>query len=356
MAGTGDTPYNSGNQSGKGHGEEAGLGGGERDMDLLYLSRRDVEELGVSMKEVLAVVDDGFRLKGLGKTEMPPKPGIHPMPNAFIHAMPAYVREIEAAGLKWVSGFPSNIEKGLPYISGLLLLNDPQTGIPIAAMDCSWITAMRTGASAGISARYLARQDSSVVAFLGCGVQARSSLRALVETLPGLSRVRCYDISPEATDRFVKEMGRRFPGLQFSICDSPALMMEDVDVVVTAIPIVTNPVPPLTSGMLREGGLAISLDYDSAWTSSAMKECEKFVSDDIHQLLRTREEGVYFGGIPEQIYADLGELAAGLKKGRQKEGERIFSMNMGIAVDDMVTANMVYERAVEKGAGTKLPL
>ena len=87
-----------------------------------------------------------------------------------------------------------------------------------------------------------------------------------------------------------------------------------------------------------------------------MKECEKFVSDDIHQLLRTREEGVYFGGIPEEIYADLGELAAGLKAGREIASERIFSMNMGIAVDDMVTAKLVYKRALEKGVGTKLPL
>jgi len=287
---------------------------------------------------------------------MPPKPGIHPRPDAFIHAMPAYVKEIEAAGLKWVSGYPTNIEKGLPYITGLLVLNDPETGIPVAVMDCSWITAMRTGASAGISARYLARKQSSVAAFLGCGVQARTSLRALAETLPDLSGVRCCDISPEAARHFIDEMGRACPGLHFSACSSPAEMIEGADVVVTAIPIVTNPRPPLDAGMLKEGGLAISLDYDSAWTSSAMRECEKFVSDDIHQLLRTREEGVYFGGIPEAIDADLGELAAGLKPGRETERERIFSMNMGIAVDDMVTARMVYERALEKGTGIKLPL
>jgi ornithine cyclodeaminase/alanine dehydrogenase len=325
-------------------------------MELLYLSRRDVEELGISMKEVLTVVDHGFRLKGLGKTEMPPKPGIHPKPNAFIHAMPAYVQELEAAGLKWVSGYPTNIEKGLPYITGLLVLNDPETGIPIAVMDCAWITAMRTGASAGISARYLSRPGSRVAAFLGCGVQARTSLHALVEALPELSRVHCHDLYPEATLRFIDEMSRAHTELQFSACSSLAEMIEGADVVVTAIPIITKPRPPLHAGMLKKGGLAISLDYDSAWRSSAMKECEKFVSDDIHQLLRTREEGVYFGGIPEEIYADLGELAAGLKAGREIAAERIFSMNMGIAVDDMVTAKLVYKRAREKGVGTKLPL
>ena len=325
-------------------------------MEILYLSRRDIEGLEIGMSEVIKVVDQGFRLKGMGKTEMPPKPGIHTRPHAFIHAMPAYVKEMEVAGLKWVSGYPSNPEKGLPYITGLLILNDPETGIPIAVMDCGWITAMRTGASAGISARYLARKESRIAGILGCGVQARTSLRALVEMLPGLSKVQCYDLFPEASQRFIEEMGRLFPSLQMEHSKNPEEMMEDADVVVTAIPIVTEPKPPLRAGMLKKGGLAISLDYDSAWTSSAMKECDKFVSDDVNQLLSTKEEGIYFGGIPEPIYADLGDLADGLKPGREDSMERIFSMNMGIAVDDMVTARLIYELAKLKGAGTRLPL
>jgi ornithine cyclodeaminase/alanine dehydrogenase-like protein (mu-crystallin family) len=325
-------------------------------MELLYLSRTDVESLGISMREVLDVVDHGFRLKGLGKTEMPPKPGIHTRPNSFIHAMPAYVKEVEAAGLKWVSGYPSNLEKGLPYITGLLILNDTETGVPAAVMDCSWITAMRTGASAGIAAKYLARQGSSVVGILGCGVQARSSLRALVEVLPSLSSVRCYDLYPDAGKRYVSEMNRLFPSLTMKICSNPAEMMEGADVVVTAIPMSTKRNPSLHAGNLKKGGLAVSLDYDSAWADSAMRECNKFISDDINQLLYTKKGGSYFSGIPEEIYAELGEVAAGLRSGRQNDMEKIFCMNMGIAVDDMVTAKLIYERAVEKGAGTRLPL
>jgi ornithine cyclodeaminase/alanine dehydrogenase-like protein (mu-crystallin family) len=111
----------------------------------------------------------------------------------------------------------------------------------------------------------------------------------------------------------------------------------------------------LDAGMLKKGGLAVSLDYDSAWTSRAMKECERFVSDDIGQLSYTKEEGHYFKGVPERI-DDLGELAAGLKPGRQNDAERILCMNMGIAVDDMVTAKLIYEKALAKGVGTILPL
>lgn len=325
-------------------------------MEIIYLSRQDVENLNMSMKEVLVVVDEGFRLKGKGKTEMPPKPGIHPRKNAFIHAMPAYIQEMEVAGLKWVSGYPSNIAKKLPYITGLLILNDPETGVPIAVMDCAWITAMRTGASVGISAKYLARRDSRVVGIVGCGVQARTSLMALVETLPEFAAVKCYDLYPEAAKRFMDEMGKIFPRLDFKACNNPAAVCEGTDVIVSAIPIVIKPEPPLQAGMLKEGGLAVSLDYDSAWSSAAMKECDKFISDDIGQLLSTKEHGIYFSGIPDRIYADLGELAAGLKFGRQDNQERIFSMNMGIAVDDMVTAKTLYRKALENGIGTKLPL
>ena len=104
------------------------------------------------------------------------------------------------------------------------------------------------------------------------------------------------------------------------------------------------------------GALAVSLDYDSAWTSAAMRACDKFCADDVPQLLATRAHGVYFGGIPETIHADLGELAAGLRPGREHAAERIFSMNMGIAVDDMVTAKALYNLARQRGAGTRLPL
>jgi len=325
-------------------------------VELVYLSRADVEGLEMTMREVLDALDLGFAAKGRGNTEMPPKPGIHTRPDCFIHAMPAYVKELEVAGLKWVSGYPPNTAKGLPYISGLLVLNDCETGVPLAVMDCAWVTAMRTGASAGIAARYLARAGSQTVAMVGCGVQARTSLRALVEELPALAEVRCYDLLPAATQRFVADMAARFPALRFVSCASAPDAVRPADVVVTAIPIAAHPEPDLDAGMLKEGCLAVALDYDSAWTSAAMQECDKFCSDDVGQLLSTKEHGVYFGGIPAAISADLGELAAGLKPGRENDSERIFSMNMGIAVDDMVTAKVLYERALERGAGVRLEL
>jgi ornithine cyclodeaminase/alanine dehydrogenase-like protein (mu-crystallin family) len=364
-------------------------------VDLIYLSRADVEGLGVTMREVLDVVDEGFKAKGRGLAEMPPKPGIHPRPDCFIHAMPAWVRPAvapgyaeaagpaasvpagepaprrgtvaprigripprggEVAGMKWVSGYPPNKQRGIPYISGLVMLNDCETGFPVAVMDCSWITAMRTGASVGIAARYLARSDAETVAIVGCGVQARTSLRALVEELPGLAEVRCYDIDHAANDAFIAEMGTLFPALRFVTCPSAPSAVRAAGVAVTAIPIVEEPAPDLDADVLRPGALAVSLDYDADWTGAAMRECDTFFSDDVEQLLATRAHGAHFAGVPDEVTADLGEVAAGLKPGRTGADERIFCMNMGIAVDDVVTARVLYERALERGAGARLPL
>ena len=122
---------------------------------ILYLSRADVEATGVSMADIINALESAFRELGEGRVEMPPKPGVHSQPDAFIHAMPAYIPALQAIGVKWVSGYPENYKRGLPYITGLLILNDVETGMPLAVMDCTWITAKRTGAATAVAARYL---------------------------------------------------------------------------------------------------------------------------------------------------------------------------------------------------------
>ena len=176
---------------------------------LLYLSRADVARVRLEMPTIIKLLEEAFREKGHGNVEMPPKPGIHTMPDAFIHAMPAFIPSLKSAGIKWVGGYPDNHKRGLPYITGLLILNDTETGIPYAVMDCSWITAYRTGAASGIAARYLARSNSETAGILACGVQGRTNLEALACLFP-LKRVYAYDIVPAARKKYVTEMQARF--------------------------------------------------------------------------------------------------------------------------------------------------
>ena len=320
---------------------------------LLYLSQADVIALGLTMADIVDSLEVAFREKGEGRVEMPPKPGIHPGGgDNFIHAMPAYIPAMESAGVKWVSGFPENYKHGLPYITGLLILNDPATGLPISVMDCVWITAMRTGAATAVAAKRLARPESSVVGVLGCGVQGRSNVEALNVVCP-LERVMAYDVDPDAARRYVDEIRTRC-GLEVIVVDAPREAVTGCDIVVTAGPILKKPHRTIQAGWLNEGAFASLVDFDSYWHPDAMREAAKFCTDDVPQIRHYQEIG-YFQDIPS-IYADLGELVAGQKPGRETPEERTMTANLGLAMDDMAVAPLIYQRAVEQGIGTWLPL
>ncbi|RJQ56671.1 MAG: ornithine cyclodeaminase family protein [Desulfobacteraceae bacterium] len=320
---------------------------------LLYLSKEDVSSVGLSMKEIIATLERAFREKGEGRVEMPPKPAIHPGGgDNFIHAMPAYIQGMSSAGVKWVSGFPDNYKQRLPYINGLLILNDTETGLPLSVMDCVWITGMRTGAATAVSAKYLARPESSVLGILGCGVQGRTNLEAL-HTLFPINRVMAYDSDPQALSRYAGEMSRRFD-LEVVPAKTPREAVAGCDIVVTAGPIQKKPHATIQAGWLGEGGFASLVDFDSYWHPQAMREADKFCTDDTAQLHHYRQVG-YFRDIPD-IHADLGELATGKKPGRETPSERTITANLGLALDDIAVAPLVYARAKAEGIGKWLEL
>ena len=320
---------------------------------LLYLSYDDVKAVGMTMAEIIDALEIAFREKGKGLTEMPPKPGIHPGGgDNFIHAMPAYIPAMKAAGVKWVSGFPENHKLGLPYITGLLILNDPETGLPISVMDCVWITAMRTGAASALSARYLARPESSVIGILACGVQGRTNLEAMKVLFP-IKRVLAYDMDKNISRRYAEEMGSRFD-LDVVPVSTPREAVSGCDIVVTSGPILKKPHATIQAGWMDAGAFASLVDFDTYWHPDAMAESDKFCTDDIQQLLHYRQNG-YFQDIPA-LYADLGELVVGQRTGRETSTERTMTANLGLALEDMAVAPLIYQRALEKGIGTLLAL
>ena len=320
---------------------------------LLYLSKKDVEKVDLPMEEIIEALDEAFKEKGRGEIEMPPKPGIHTQPDAFIHAMPAYIPSMGSAGIKWVSGYPENYKKNLPYINGLLILNDPNTGVPLSVMDCIWITAMRTGAATAVAAKYMANMDSHTAGILGCGVQGRTNLKALKITIPGLKDVKAYDISSDAVNRYAEEM-RKDTGLNVRIVETPEEAVYNSGIIVTAGPILKEPHPVIEDDWVKPGVFASPVDFDSYWKKSAFDNCDKFVTDDKEQCLYYKSLG-YFQHIPE-IYADLGEIAAGIKPARENKNEKIICANLGLAMDDMATAIKIYKKAVDNNIGTWLDL
>ena len=323
------------------------------DNQLLYLSQADVVAVGLSMAEIVEAVETAFRAKGEGRTEMPPKPGVHPGGgNNFIHAMPAYIPDLQSAGVKWVSGYPENFKCGLPYITGLLILNDTATGLPLAVMDCVWITAKRTGAASAIAGRRLARPESSVMGMLGCGVQGVSHAEAF-KTLFPIRTIKAYDANSAMAERYAADISARL-GVEVLPVKTPREAVSGCDIVVTAGPILKVPHATIQPGWLDEGAFASLVDYDSYWSREALAEAAKFCTDDVPQLRLYQSMG-YFQNIPP-IHADLGELVVGKKKGRENRRERLMTANLGLAIDDMAVAPLLYRRAQKKGIGTWLPL
>jgi ornithine cyclodeaminase/alanine dehydrogenase len=324
-----------------------------KEQRLLYLSKNEVAETGLTMPEVIEAVEQAFKEKGEGRVEMPPKPGVHSRPNSFIHAMPAYIAATGALGVKWVAGYPDNNKRGLPYISGVLILNDAETGLPLAVMDCVWITAMRTGAATAVAARHLAREDSKVLGVLGAGVQGFSNLEALKVLFP-IERVVAYDIDPRQLENYRQRIRKRWPEIEVVPASRPEQAVKEMDIVVTAGPIVRPPHATIQAGWLSEGAFASLVDFDSYWSGEALGEVDKFATDDIPQLEHYKTLG-YFQNIPP-VYADLGELVTGRVPGRQTDRERAIACNLGLAIDDLATAPLVYRRAVDRGLGTWLTL
>ncbi len=323
-----------------------------REASILYLSRADVEAVGLDMPTVISLLEKAYAEKIQGGVEAPPKPGVHPRPDAFIHAMPAYIAGLRSAGIKWVSGFPENTRHGLPYISGLIILNDVDTGIPYAVMDCTWVTAYRTGAKTAIAAKYLARQDSQVVGILACGTQGRTNLIALASIFP-IRRVYAYDTDPQALERYLTEMRARFV-FEMVPVKEPRLAVVESDLVVTSGPILKVPSPTIEKDWLKPGSFGSAVDYDSYWSGEALTQIGRICTDDIPQFEDHRRSG-YFQKTP-QPYAELGEIITGKKPGRQSSTERTLAMNLGLAMDDMAVAPEIYRLACGKSLGTWLKL
>jgi ornithine cyclodeaminase/alanine dehydrogenase len=306
---------------------------------LLFLSRAEVADLLPGVSEQLDLVEHAYRALAAGRVELPPKPGVHPRKDSFLHAMPAYLRDEDVVTLKWVGGYPANKAKGLPYITGLIVVNDAETGLPVAVMDGAEITAARTAAASGVCVRRFAPEGWSRAAILGCGEQGLFHAR-LLRALEPRVEIRAWDPHPE-------RIARLGDLVQAAARWEEALA--GADVVVTAGPIVEDPPSPLRPEHLGERWLALPIDFDFYFGKEAVAAADLFLADDVGQFEYYREQG-HFQGWP----APAGNVGEGL--GREGSPDRVLCCNLGIGALDAAFANVVLEQARATGAGTELEL
>ncbi|WP_202320078.1 alanine dehydrogenase [Archaeoglobus neptunius] len=317
-------------------------------METLLLTQQEVEKL-ITMDEAMDSVEEAFRLYALGKASMPPKVYLE-FSAGDLRAMPAHL--MGYAGLKWVNSHPQNHEKGLPTVMALMILNDPETGFPLAVMDATFLTSLRTGAAGGVAAKFLAREDSEVFGFVGCGTQAYFQFDALSRAFD-IQLVRAYDIRKESAERFVGYCKKA--GVDAEIVEVKKACR--CDVLVTTTP---SRSPVVRAEWVEEGTHINAIGADAAGKQELEIEillAGKIVVDDIEQAVHGGEVNVAISrGYMDvgRIHATLGEVIAGLKSGRESDDEITIFDSTGLAIQDIAVGKIVYENALNRNTGTRI--
>ncbi len=325
----------------------------------LYLTQDEVKEI-LDMGSTLEAVENAFSEMGKGNIEMPARVYLHfEEHNGVLIAMPAYMPGLNAAGTKLVTVHPNNRQKfDLPAVIARIVLNSPENGLPLAIMDGTYITALRTGAAGATGIKYLSRPDSEVVGICGLGVQGRSQLMGLMEVRPDVKKIKLYDVIPEAVQGFIDEMSKQYKEVEFVKASSPEEAAKDSDIIITCTP---SPEAFIEGEWLKPGCHVSAIGADTGakreLATSVIEKCDKLVVDFIPQAFVTgdfripKEEGVI---TEENIYAELGEIVAGNKVGREKADEITLFKATGLAIQDVGTASKVYQLAKEKGVGKEI--
>ncbi len=322
--------------------------------DTLLLSLKDVARC-IEMKEVVEIVGRVFKAHGENEVILPPKIclDLEPMGYRFWHnAMPAYVKPFDAAGIKWAGGLDNNPSKhGLPFIMGMIMLQDPDSGVILSVMDGAWITALRTGAAGAVCASLTMVRNATTVAIVGAGVQGRTTLSALSHVMR-IGEVRVADVIPEARERYAREMGAEL-GIKVRACGTVQEAVEGADVVVTAT---ASRVPIVKSAWLKPGVACVSLGSYQEFDDEFDLGADRIFVDNFEQCSHRGEIAPFFhdGRMkPESVAGNIGEVAAGLKLGRGSDSERTLVVPLGVGSHDIAVASVVYKRAKEMGLGAR---
>ncbi|MBN7774471.1 ornithine cyclodeaminase family protein [Clostridium aminobutyricum] len=323
--------------------------------EVLYLTQEDVRKIPLSPSEVLELTEKALIAYSAKKTDMPAKIGIHPLPETFFHAMPAYVPEAYAAGIKWGSCYPENKKRyGYSQANGLILFNDHLSGVPLSILDCIYVTEIRTAAVSYASAKVLADSNATTFGMIGCGVEGRQHVKNISDVLPKLEKIIIYDIWEEAADRLIQDFQ---PEIQAKIIKAKSFeeIAKSSEVLTSATVITEKPEPKIKDEWIGAGQTLLLCDCHSLYEDKTIKRADKYLVDSIEQHQLLQGYGYYPDGLPA-IYAETGEVVGGTKKGRESGDELIVCNNVGMAVEDMFVVRSLFDRALETGIGRKLPL
>lgn len=335
---------------------------------LLYLCKSDLQQLGGDSSELyVQAITDVLAVHAQGNVVQPLKPYLRwssTDPDKTGHiadriiAMPAYVgQSYDIAGIKWIGSKHDNpAQLGRERASGLIILNEPGSNYPIAILEASLISSMRTAAVTVVAAQHLARQDFTTVSCLGCGLIAKTQLRSLLEQFPSIQTINLYDLNSEAAEQLLKQLKQHKSKLEGVIAASAEAAVRPGEVVITCT--VTDR-PYLPFEWLRPGAFVSNVSIMDLH-KDVFLQADKVVVDDWKQANREKKilnQLVLEGQFSQaQLHAELGEIVIGAKPGRQTPEEVIVLNPMGMAVEDIACAQRLYQKALDQGVGKRLSL
>jgi ornithine cyclodeaminase len=329
------------------------------EIHLRYLNHPDIEALALSDAEILAAVEQGLVAQGRGETTIEPRVHLKPEKDGSGHfnVLRGYIRPLGMVGVKIVGDFYRNYEVGLPSELALLNLFDPATGVPIAVIDASDITDMRTGAVTAIGARALARTDAKVLGHIGARGTAYWNVR-LLNAIFSFDEIRVHSRRPESRVAFAARLRADLPGANVVTTDDWESCVRDADVVVEASRL-EQPEPKLKTAWIKPGACVIPYGTMSAVELSLTDIMDKIVMDDWGQAragpygaLRAHVDS---GRLSEQnLHAELGQIVAGLKPGRESDAETNLFWHRGLSLSDIALGAAMLAKAERLGIGQRL--
>lgn len=327
-------------------------------MTILLLRDQEVRKQ-LEINEVLEVVEQAFREKGLGKVQMPAKTYLYyERYDGDLRVMPAYMESMDISAVKVVNVHPKNRIYNLPTVMAIIILIDPKTGSPQAIMDGTEITSARTGAAAGVATKYLTKESAVKLGIVGAGVQATKQL-SYISQVRELLEVRVYDKSDETKKKFVQTAQEKYPELKVIPTGSIEEAVQYQDVVCTVTP---SRKPIIMNDWIEDGTHINAIGADAQGKQEldpAILKRSKIFVDDWDQASHSGEINVPISkGLisRDDIYGELGEVVAGKKKGRTSKKEITVFDSTGLAIQDAVVAKLVHKKASDKKEGTEFQL
>ena len=328
-------------------------------LELTYLNGPDVERLALTDDEILDAVEAALRAQGEGATVLEPRMHLKPDPavDGHFNVLRGAVRPLGLAGVKVVGDFHGNYRHGLPSEMGLLALFDPGTGQPLAVVDAAGITDMRTGAVTALGARHLAPRGARVLGHIGARGTAYWNVRLLARVLGDLEEIRVHSRRPESREAFAARLEADL-GRPVTVTDDWESCVRGADVVVEASRL-EAPEPLLRTEWIAPGALVVPYGTMSAIELSLTSIMDKVVVDDWGQagagpfgaLRRHVDEGLVTA---ESLHAELGQIVAGLRPGRESEDETILFWHRGLSTTDVALGHALLAKAERLGVGQTL--